>query len=102
MSVVVDEIREWPTKIRCFKGGSAHLMADTLDELHAFAKRLRLKREWFQDHPLHPHYDLTPEKHARALAIGALFVSAREQARKRLIARGLLSASPNGGSADGR
>lgn len=91
--VTVDEIREWPTKIRCFKGGSAHLMADTLDELHAFAKRLRLKREWFQDHPMHPHYDLTVAKRAHAVALGATEVSAREQARKRLIARGWLPAA---------
>lgn len=26
-----------------------HLTADTLDELHAFAARLGLKRVWFQD-----------------------------------------------------
>lgn len=91
--VTVDEIREWPTKIRCFKGGSAHLMADTLDELHAFAKRLGLKREWFQNHPMHPHYDLTPGKHAQAVALGASLVSAREQAKKRLVTQGLLRAA---------
>ncbi len=34
-----------------------HLMADTLDELHAEAKRIGLKPEWFQGHPRHPHYD---------------------------------------------
>lgn len=86
MTVMVDEIRIWPTKIRCFKAGSAHLTADTVDELHAFARRLRLRQEWFQ--PLSsPHYDLTPEKQARALALGAVLVPAREQARKRIEAR---------------
>lgn len=86
MTVRVDEIREWPTKIACFRGGSAHLTADTLEELHAFARRLRLKPEWFQ--PLSsPHYDLTPGKHAQALALGAVLVSAREQAKVRIAAR---------------
>jgi hypothetical protein len=88
VTVRVDELRVWPTKLRCFKSGSAHLSADTLDELHAFAARLGLRREWFQDHPIMPHYDLTPGKHARALALGAALVSAREQAIARVLARG--------------
>lgn len=37
-----------------------HLISDVcLEELHYFAARIELKREWFQDHPRHPHYDLT-------------------------------------------
>ena len=83
MPVYVDEIRVWPTKIRCFKGGSCHLTADTLEELHAFAHRLALRREWFQDHSVMPHYDLTPARRERALEFGAVFVSTREQIRKR-------------------
>lgn len=43
-----------------------------------------MKREWFQDHPVHPHYDLTVKKRDRALALGAVFVSAKDQARARL------------------
>lgn len=36
-----------------------HLATDgDLDELHKFAQSIGLKREWFQDHPAHPHYDL--------------------------------------------
>lgn len=85
--VTVDEIRQWPTKIRCFKAGSCHLMADTEEELHAFAQRLRLKREWFQPKS-HPHYDLTIEKRVQAVALGAVEVSAREQAIKRMKAKG--------------
>lgn len=88
MAVMVDEIIQWPTSIRCFKPGSCHLTADSVDELHAFAKRLRLKREWFQNKPNGtPHYDLTIAKRERALALGAVFVSAREQAKARLAKR---------------
>lgn len=79
MTVMVDEIRVWPTKIRCFKGGSAHLTADTEEELHAFAARLGLKREWFQPKST-PHYDLTRAKALRAQELGAKFVPAKEQA----------------------
>jgi Protein of unknown function (DUF4031) len=86
--IMVDEIQQWPTKIRCFQAGSCHLMTDDvspagLDKLHAFAVRIGLKREWFQ--PLSsPHYDLTPSKRDKALAYGATFVSAHEQAKARM------------------
>ena len=33
MAVYVDAIQQWPTRIRCFKPGSCHLMADTFEEL---------------------------------------------------------------------
>lgn len=37
-----------------------HLISDrSLDELHLFASKIGLKREWFQDKPGQPHYDLT-------------------------------------------
>jgi hypothetical protein len=86
MTVYVDELRVWPTKIRCFKGGSAHLTADTETELHAFAKKLRLSRSWFQPKS-HPHYDLTPKNLDRAILLGALAVPAKEQARRRIAGR---------------
>lgn len=83
MMVYIDELKRWPTKIRCFKPGSCHLTADTLEELHAFAAKLGLKREWFQEHILLPHYDLTPRKRLAAEMFGATFVPIREQLAKR-------------------
>lgn len=62
-----------------------HLVSDaSLDELHAFARRMGLKLEWFQDKakgtPMyHPHYDLTTKRASlRAEANGAAAVSPRE------------------------
>jgi hypothetical protein len=59
-----------------------HLVTDNEDlaELHSFAKRLGLRREWFQDdHPEHPHYDLTtPRARDRAQTQGARLVSPAE------------------------
>lgn len=43
------------------------MIADTVDELHALAARIGLKRSWFQG----DHYDLVPSKRAAALAAGA-------------------------------
>ena len=86
--IMVDELIRWPTKIRCFLNGSCHLTVDgPLDELHVFAERIGLRREWFQNTRGCPHYDLTPSRREAALAAGAVFVSGREQARKRIAAR---------------
>lgn len=55
--------------------GGGHMQADTPEELHAFAARLGLKREWFQDRPGRPersHYDLTASKRDLALRLGAI------------------------------
>ena len=88
--IMVDELRRHPGAARLFIAGSCHLTTDgSLDDLHAFAARIDCRRAWFQAHPLHPHYDLTPGRRAAALLAGATFVSAKDQARARLRARGV-------------
>lgn len=50
--------------------------------LHAFARRLGLKLVWFQDHPRHPHYDLTTiSALARARLLGAEVTTRQELVR---------------------
>lgn len=51
---------------------SCHMYADTLDELHAMALCIGLKRSWFQNSPTLKHYDLTPSKRALAVSSGAV------------------------------
>lgn len=48
-----------------------HMVADSLDELHSFAKRLGLKRDWFQHAATYPHYDVTNSMREKALRMGA-------------------------------
>lgn len=61
-----------------------HLVSDVPgtageEELHTFARGLRLRRDWFQRHPVHPHYDLTTARAVRrAYDAGARSVSSRE------------------------
>jgi hypothetical protein len=56
-----------------------HLVADTLDELHAFAESIGMKRSWFQDHPRHPHYDtISKGKKSKAIKAGAILISSKE------------------------
>lgn len=76
MSVYVDRLIRYPR--RCIKPAArrfgrewCHLTADTEEELHEFAERVGLRREWFQPKP-RPHYDLTPEKRLQAVRLGAV------------------------------
>ena len=86
--IMVDELVRFPTKLRTFKEGSCHLTTDgPIEALHTFAKNIGLKRAWFQDHPLAPHYDLNASRREYALLRGAVFVPARTQAIARVNAR---------------
>lgn len=55
-----------------------HLWSNDLDALHAIARKIGLKREWFQDRPGFPHYDLVPTKRDKAIAAGAIIKPLRE------------------------
>jgi len=82
--IMVDQIIKWPSARPPFDKGSCHLTTDgDLEELHAFAARIGLRRAWFQEHPKMPHYDLTPSRRVLALYEGAVFVEARQQAIQR-------------------
>ena len=64
----------------------AHLMADTLDELHAFAARLGLRREKFQDKTSGAHYDVPAPLREEALRLGAVAISRhRDRAQMRAV-----------------
>jgi hypothetical protein len=81
---MVDTLKVW-TKKPPFHRGSCHLTTDdlSLSELHRFAERLGMRRDWFQRHDFAPHYDLVPRRRELALALGAVHVDAVAQARKR-------------------
>ena len=66
--------------------GGGHLQADTPEELHEFASRIGLRREWFQTkhgRPENDHYDLTRKGRERALELGALAEDRAAGARRR-------------------
>ncbi len=73
MSVYVDRLRNWGWRL----GPSSHLIADTVEELHAFAERIGLRREWFQD-GRSPHYDLTAGRRTTAVRLGAVELGDRD------------------------
>jgi hypothetical protein len=53
----------------------AHLMADTLEELHAMAARLDIPRRAFQDKTSGAHYDVPADLRERAIDLGAVAIS---------------------------
>lgn len=72
MTVYVDTARnKYKRMVMC------HLLADTLEELHTFAARLGMKREWFQPVST-PHYDLSLSRRALALKYGAVEIDERK------------------------
>ena len=70
--VYVDQMRA-PLKrmIMC------HMVADTLEELHAMAEKIGMKREWFQDKRW-PHYDVSLTRKKLAIKYGAKEITRRE------------------------
>ena len=54
-----------------------HLLADTLDELHAMADTIGVARRHFQGDASTPHYDICKSKRALAVRHGAIEVDRR-------------------------
>jgi Protein of unknown function (DUF4031) len=63
------------------------MVSGDLEELHAFAKRIGLKRSWFQDHARLPYYDLNERRRSLAVHAGAIELSRREFYKRFLVER---------------
>jgi hypothetical protein len=95
VTVYVDEIKDYGVIARA-KGLRythwSHLLADTEEELHAFAMRLGLRRSWFQNPSNYRwHYDVVPTKRAQAIEMGAVEIDRQQVAE--LMARRRAAAS---------
>ncbi len=83
MAILIDSFQNGAKgPVRYWNRRCGHLVSDTsVEELHAFARQLGLRREWFQQKSI-PHYDLTGTVYDRAVELGAELVSTRELARR--------------------
>jgi hypothetical protein len=81
LTIYVDELKLYPGTGARFGGKGkwwCHMVTDgDIEELHAFANKIGLKREWFQGPPAHnhPHYDLTESRQRAAVIAGAALVT---------------------------
>ncbi|MBC7989629.1 MAG: DUF4031 domain-containing protein [Luteimonas sp.] len=93
MSVYVDDA------VTLWRGERwAHLMADTLDELHLFAAALGLPRRAFQNKTSGAHYDVTTALRDEAIALGAIAISRhRDRAQVRAVIRNAKAQGRDGG-----
>lgn len=78
MTIYIDELTNVPKeyiKPRARKFGTywSHMWTDeNLEELHIFARKIGLKRSWFQNKKKFPHYDIVPSKRILAIENGAV------------------------------
>ena len=73
MTVYVDTVQKpYRRMLMC------HMVADTLDELHAMADKIGVRRQWFQSHASTSHYDICKSKKRLALKYGAVELDRRK------------------------
>jgi hypothetical protein len=70
MAVYVDRLMHHGWRLRGRLVKSCHLMADSEEELHNFARRIGLRRSWAHQGSV-LHYDLTSRRRADAIRAGA-------------------------------
>lgn len=63
-----------------------HLMADTRQELVAFAISIGLKQAWLQNKRSGVHFDVTAPKRRQAVAKGAVEIECRSEEWMRVVA----------------
>ncbi len=80
VTVYLDDWRQ-PARLGPVHDRWSHLVADEDDELHVFAARLGMRREWFQHkahRPYQGHYDVPERSRQLALDLGAVPVTWRQ------------------------
>jgi Protein of unknown function (DUF4031) len=85
MSVYVDDMKTSyrPAHAPGRRYVMCHMIADSVDELHAMADKIGIARRWYQG----DHYDITQTKRALAVKAGAKEVTLRELAKMAIARR---------------
>lgn len=97
MAVYVDTLVNYGGSATFRWTHSCHMWADTIEELHAFAASIGMRRAWFQppkDHGVRlPHYDLNANRRRIAVLKGAIELD-RTQAVNKWIELGFMKPRP--------
>lgn len=80
--IYIDKPMHYPhAKYKC---KWSHVWSDNIEELHLFARKLRLKKEWFQNRRNFPHYDVTEYKYTDAIQHGAILTDLKKWVKKQI------------------
>ncbi len=82
MPVYVDDMYLYPMG-RFGRMKMSHMVADTIEELHAMADKIGVARKWVQKEHLGKgwvHYDIAMEKRTKAIEHGAIPITMKELA----------------------
>ena len=72
--MIMIDAMQWPWKGKLW----AHMIIDVdVKELHEFAQKIGLKKEWYQPKSF-PHYDVTGKIYEKALECGAQFTTGKK------------------------
>ncbi len=80
MAVYVDDMYKYPMG-RFGRMKMSHMMADTDEELHAMAAKIRIARKWCQHEAAgkgYIHYDICMSMRNKAIALGAKSITLKE------------------------
>lgn len=86
VTIYVDDLVNWGGSETFKWKESCHMSTDDhspegLEALHRFARSIGLRRDWFQDHYLMPHYDLNKSRRGVAVARGVIELSCQDMHR---------------------
>ena len=81
MAIYVDALMDYFVTHKWRHGMACHMIADSVAELKAFAVKIGMRVEWFQNGST-PHFDLTESLREIAVANGAIEVNRRELVAK--------------------
>lgn len=81
MTVYVDDLRFTRAGVKKARVKYCHMVADSLEELHAFAKQIKVEPHFFHRARSCHHYDIVEHQKLAALVLGAVSVRSREIVR---------------------
>jgi hypothetical protein len=75
MTIYVDDMYRYPMG-QFGRMKMSHMIGDTPEELHKFARLLGLRRDWYQG----DHYDISMSVRERAIGLGAVAITLKQLA----------------------
>ncbi len=80
MTIYVDELVDYGWIMRGRRVASCHMFSSEVDltSLHEMALAIGMKRQWFQEHKIAPHYDLVQSRRDLAISLGVIPVTRRQ------------------------